>query len=882
MSRGLPSGSVTFLFSDIEGSTRLVAALGDGYAAVLEDHQRLLRAAFEAGGGVEVATEGDSFFVAFPSARRAVEAAAAAQRALATYDWPAEVGTVRVRMGLHTGEGTLGGDNYVGLDVHRAARIAAAAHGGQVLLSASTRSLVSGSLPAGIGLRDLGMHRLKDLDEPEQITQLDIAGLPAEFPPLRTAEVPSNLPVQLTSFVGRAREVAEVSDLMKAARLVTLTGPGGTGKTRLSLRVADDIRAAYPDGVYFAELAPITDPSLLPGAIAEAVGVREESTRPVLETLVAHLRDRRTLLVLDNFEQVVAGAPLVGQLLAAAPNLTILTSSREVLHVRGEHEYAVPPLSMPDPLHLPSLAQLSQYDAVALFVQRARAARNDFAVTNENAPAVAELCARLDGLPLAIELAAARVKLFSPETLLSRLGQRLALLTGGGRDLPARQQTLRGAIDWSYNLLRADEQRLFARLAVFVGGFDADTAAAVCDPGAELGLDVFDGLASFVDKSLLRVDEAATGEPRFRMLETIREYGRERLAAGADADEVPLRHCEFFAALAEQSEPQLLGANSGSWLDRLERERDDIRAATLWAADHGRIELALTTAAALWRFWHQRGHLGEGRDELTALLGRPDAGGPTRGRARALAALGGVAYWQGDVEDAGAAYGECLAIERERGQPADLAEALYNAGFVEMIRAQREAASATFEESLALFQSVNDRTGTTKVREAMSFLAYMNHDYHAALALESENLVAYREIGESFRVADALTLLALFQTYVGQYDAARAGLAESVVTFKAAGSIPNIVNALLVAAFGSRLEGDFRRAARLTGTVHRLQELMERLASALSVLGIEDPGIAAREALGDDAYEREVAMGRAMDLDDALRLALERHPGDIS
>jgi class 3 adenylate cyclase len=470
--RDLPTGTVTLLFTDMESSTRLLQQLGKRYTRVLKEFRQLLRTAFRASGGHEVDTQGDAFFVAFARATEAVSAAVAAQRALYTHAWPEGV-TVRVRMGLHTGEPELSSEGYVGLDVHHVARIMSAGHGGQVLLSQTTRDLVEHALLEGVSLRDVGAHRLKDLLQPSQLFQLVMANLPADFPPLKTLDSsPNNLPIQPTPFIGREKEVTTCIALLRReeVRLVTLTGPGGAGKTRLGLQVAVELSESFADGVFFVNLAPIRDPELVFPAIAEVLGVKEMTEHSLFALLQAFLREQHLLLLLDNFEHVVGAALQVAELLAVCPKLKILVTSRMALHVRAEQEFAVPPLMLPDPKHLPDLVVLAQYEAVALFIQRARAVRPDFQVTNASAPAVAEMCVRLDGLPLAIELAAARIKLFPPQALLARLGQRLAVLTGGARDAPARQQTLRNTIEWSYQLLDAGEQRLFRRLAVFVGG----------------------------------------------------------------------------------------------------------------------------------------------------------------------------------------------------------------------------------------------------------------------------------------------------------------------------------------------------------------------------------------------------------------------------
>ena len=468
----LPSGTVTFLFTDIEGSTKLMQQLGDVYVQAQVDHHAILRAAFQGRKGAELRTEGDSFFCVFQSALDACGAAADAQRGFATHKWP-EGGAIRVRIGLHTGEAPLVGNEYIGLDVHHAARVAASAHGGQVVLSESTRGLVEESLPSGeLKLKDLGVHRLKDLAKSEHLYQLVVDGLPDTFPALRTLDTtPNNLPTQLTSFVGREGDVVEAKRLLAGTRLLTLTGPGGIGKTRLSLQVAADLVQSFPDGVFFVPLSAVTDTNLIASAIAQSIGLAIAGNDRPLDTVLGHLRGKRVLLVLDNFEQLMPdGAPVVSGILRQSADVKAIVSSRAVLRVYGEQEFAVQPLRVPDVKALPSLEALSQYEAVKLFIERALAAKSDFQVTNENAPALAGICERVDGLPLALELAAARIKLFSPQALLARLETSLSLLAGGSRDLPGRQQTLQGAIAWSYDLLDEPQKRLFARFSVFARG----------------------------------------------------------------------------------------------------------------------------------------------------------------------------------------------------------------------------------------------------------------------------------------------------------------------------------------------------------------------------------------------------------------------------
>ncbi len=663
---GLPTGTVTFLFTDIEGSTRLVQQLGtERFDEVLAAHTQVLRRAF-ADGGHEVRIEGDALFVVFLSAPRAVAAATAAQRALANEAF-AHGAEVRVRMGMHTGEGTAAslraGADYVGIDVHRAARIAAVGHGGQVLISDTTRSLVEHALPAGVTLRDLGEHRLKDLAGPEHLFQLVIEGVRSDFPAIRgQGDVPSSVPQQLTSFVGREREIEDGSKALADARLLTLTGPGGTGKTRLSIEIAARVAPDFPDGTHWVPLASIFDPELVLPTIGAALGLADSGSRPVGQRVIEHMREKRALFVIDNFEQVLPAAGSIAEILRAARGVKAIVSSRAPLRVYGEREFPVPPLGVPDRSSRADPERLSQYESVRLFIDRAVAVKPDFRITNDNAPAVAEICARLDGLPLAIELAAARVKLLPVAAMLARLEHSLAMLSGGARDLPERQRTLRGAIAWSHDLLAPVTRRLFEHLAVFVGGASLDEIEAVCGPDDDLGIDILEGVGALVDQSLLRQREA-DGDARFQMLVTIRDFARERLEGSGDLVDLARRHAAAYLALAERNAAELTGANSGRGLDRMALDHDNLRAAMEWALAHD-ASMAMRLGFAMWRFWHMRGHLAEGRGILERVLAFPDQAAPQSSRAKALEAAGGTAYWQGDIDAARAFYLRALELWR--------------------------------------------------------------------------------------------------------------------------------------------------------------------------------------------------------------------------
>jgi predicted ATPase/class 3 adenylate cyclase len=908
----LPTGTVSLLFSDIEGSTRLLERLGDRYVEVLADHQRLLRAAFARFNGREVGTEGDAFFIAFGKASEAVSAAAAAQRALAAHPWPAGV-VVRVRMGIHTGEPIVVGQDYAGLDVHRAARICSAAHGGQVLLSQPTRELLGGDLPSGVGLRDLGAHGLKDLPRPQRLFQLVVAGLPADFPALRTVgSRPTNLPTQLTSFVGRRREVAAIRELLARpeVRLLTLSGPGGTGKTRLAVQIAGQLAGAFPDGVCFAPLASVSDPELVLPTIAQALGVRGAKGGSLLDSVAEQVGDRRQLLVVDNFEQVLAAAPVVVELLAACLQLEVLVTSRAALQVSGEHAYPVPPLSLPNHTHAAVPDEVTSSEAVRLFVERAQAADPEFAVTDANAPVLAEICRRLDGLPLAIELAAARSRLLPPQALLARLESRLRLLRGGSRDLPTRQQTLRATIDWSYALLEADQQTLLARLAVFAGGCMLEAAEVVCDLNG--GLDVLAGLEALVNKNLLQPRDDVEGERRVVLLETMREYAQERLSERDETETVARRHADYFLQLAEQAEPELLGPRQGAWYERLEADLDNFRAALAWLLAHEDAEAAARLAATLMPLWWSRGHSSEGLRWLDAALERRgslaspalakalfakaslllETGGrlgqadrlleeslalfrmlkDTSWTVRALSVLGWAMRRAGETDRGLALQEQAVALGREQTDRWSLALALNNLGFSLLRTGDHTRARLVLDESLVLFRALGEPEGTAFTLDGLALLALAEGDGARASTLLKEALALARKIGHVSAIAAFLADFGTVALYQGD------GRLAATLFQEALGFAMQLQDEFLtgeclwgMAAVAASSRQPVR-AVRLWGAAAALNYAMYVHSAAART--IEGRLLApTRETLGR-AFQVEWTTGQAMRREDAIAYAL--------
>jgi predicted ATPase/class 3 adenylate cyclase len=756
MSADLPTGTLTFLFSDVEGSTRLWDQEPDAMRVALARHDVMLREQIEAKGGQIVKTTGDGLHAVFERATQGAAVALACQQALHAQAWSELSRPLLVRMGLHTGEADLRQGDYYGTAVNRAARLMAIAAGGQILLSTITAELVRADLPQGAALRDLGEQRLKDLSRPERVFQLTGPGLPDEFPPLRSLNsLPNNLPLQLTSFVGRERQIAETSRLLGTSRLLTLIGPGGTGKTRLSLQVAAEVMEDFPAGAWWVELAPLTDPELVTQAVASVLGVRDQPDRPLLESLIDYLRAKTLLLILDNCEHLVeASAALAASLLGSCPRLKILASTREALGVAGETTYQVPSLTLPAD-HKLSPDALMQSEAVCLFVARAQATQPGFELAGHNLQAVAKICQRLDGIPLALELAARRVRLFSVEQIAARLDDRFRLLTGGSRTALPRQQTLRALIDWSYDLLDELEKAAFRQLSVFAGGWTFEAAESV------LGLEALDLLTQLVDKSLVVADEASAsvetgasdktgtpvppawdGETRYHLLETIRQYGRDKLLESGQAPAVRDLHLQTYLQLAVQAEPQLEGPHMKSWLDRLAPEQDNFRAALEWGLDRDP-RAALQIAASLRLFWQVRGGLQEGRHWLEQSLECVEALKPQQDddlrlwqtlRAHGLLAAGSFAFFQGELVTARSLLEESIALARAAGENRILSNALGFLGLVTVWLGDTETAEALVTEGLKLSQPTDnpsDWTNLQAIQINSSALVYIDKERSA-------------------------------------------------------------------------------------------------------------------------------------------------------
>lgn len=919
MATNLPSGTVTFLFTDVEGSTRLWEQFPGAMQPVLARHDELLRQTIEQHGGRIIKTTGDGVHAVFDTAVNGVASALAAQRSLQSAPWQEiEPHRLRVRMGLHTGEAEERSGDYYGPALNRGARLMSIAHGGQTLLSATAAGLVRDQLPEAASLRDLGEHRLRDLVRSERIYQLVHPGLPADFPPLRSVDAfPNNLPVQLTSFIGRERELHEARERLASARLLTLIGPGGTGKTRLSLQLAADLLPTFADGVWLAELASLTDPALVMQNVASVFRVREQLGMGLDELLTDYLREKELLLILDNCEHLVdASAQLVDQLLHSSTRLKIIASSREALGIAGETVYRVPPLSLPAPGQSTREA-LTQSESAQLFVERALAAKPRFMVTVQNAESIAQICRRLDGIPLALELAAARITTFSVEQIAAHLDDRFRLLTGGSRTALPRQQTLRALIDWSYELLSDQERCLLRRLSVFAGGWSYEAAEAICTD-----LNVLDLLTQLVNKSLIIVDDEAS-EPRYRLLETVRQYARDKLLDMGETEQTRSKHFAYFFALAEQAAAKLPSFGSSEWVERLDLEHDNLRAAMQWAMENRLVDL-LRMIPLLAFFWNRRGYEEEGRNLIREALQRAgqlpefqdDVDSEHLGLlGDAWRTLAMQAFSQGDNLRAMEATDRAAAIARQSGDKRLLSIVLgfhVSAsvtmgrvdGVTEMLEEGLRAAAesndkfavglplamyaqassfitgdfekawADMERGQALLKASGDDWSATMAKLSGAMIAKFRGDYPRArqqfLALEP----LFRDLGDQHRINMVRSELAHIERYEGHYPQAEAMYRETIREWQRIGHRAAVAHQLECFATLAMQARQPERAVRLFGAAEALREKVGIQMTLPEQVEYDRTVEALRASMEGAAFASAWANGRSLSMDEAVRLAV--------
>jgi predicted ATPase/class 3 adenylate cyclase len=851
---GLPAGTVTLVFTDIEGSTGLLQTLGDRYPEVLADHHALLREAFARHGAFERGSAGDGLYFVFPSARAAVQAAVDGQLAVAGHAWPNGV-TLRDRMGLHTGEPENAAEGYVGLDVHRAARICAAGHGGQILISQTTRDLIADEPSSAISVVDLGIHRLRSLDAPMRLYQVSGPGMARDFPAPRTADAPrNNLQLEVTSFIGRDAEIEQATEILDRSSLLTLTGPGGVGKTRVGLRLARMLLARFDDGVWLVECGCMTDPDLLLPAVVSIIGLTEPTGRALLPTIVDHLKGKRLLLVLDDCDRVLGEcAELAEALVRACSSVRVVVTSREALGVPGEAVLPIASLVTPSASSTIRADDLAAIDACRLFIERARAVEPTFSVTDQNARSVAQLCRRLDGMPLAIELAAARVRTLPVEQIASRLNDRFRLLTGGSRTALARHQTLRATIDWSYDLLTEPERAVLRRLSAFAGGATLEAAEAVCAGDDVDALDILDALGRLVEKSLVFTDPGSA-EARFRLLESVREYATGRLVEAGEAEATALRHRDWYLGMVEEASRAFFqGPEPVEWLRRLDREHDDLHAALEWSLGRpGEGAAALRMASGLWRYWEIRGHLTEGR----ALLERAVAGvgGDVSAlRANAFTGAGNLAFMQGDYRSASTFHEASLTLHREMGDRQSVAYAANNLANTAVQMGDHARARTLYEETVALCREVGDLRGMAFGSINLADVATRQGDLDTARVLHDEVMTTVRERGDRWTEAFALDTFARATSRAGDRETARSLHIEALAILEEMGDRRGVARVLTHLAELALSDGDTARARGLfrqslairqdLGDMPGLASAMENLAGAVAV---DDAEAAAR------------------------------------
>ena len=924
MDTNLPSGTVTFLFTDIEGSTKLWQQFPKAMPDALARHHAILREAIEAHNGYVFQIIGDAFCAAFSNTANGLEAALAAQRGLHAASW-GETGEIRVRMALHTGMAEVhvgertSGEYVSNLTLSRAARLLSAGHGGQILLSLPTAELVREALPSDVSLRDLDAHLLKDLIRPEHIYQAVVPDLGSEFLPLKTLDTqPNNLPIQLTSFIGREGEIARVKEILNGTRLVTLTGEGGCGKTRLVLQAAADLIDEFPDGVWFVELAPLTDPDLIPQTVASLLGLREAAGLTLMAMLLDHLHAKTTLLILDNCEHLIeACAQFADKILHAASKVKFLATSREALGIAGETAYRVPSLSLPpkDFTGLQDNRSVTQYEAVRLFIDRALAVQPDFSVTNANAPALVQICQRLDGIPLALELAAARVKSLSVEQIAARLDDRFRLLTGGSRTALPRQQTLRATIDWSYDLLMEEERVLLRRLSVFAGGWTLDAAQAVCSCDPVCADDVLDLLAHLVDRSLV-VFEQRDGETRYRMLETIRQYARDKLFELGENERIRNQHLDFFLKLAEQALPELESTEQVMWLNRLETEHENLRAALDWSQQsQSEMEVGLRLSEVLGEFWLIRGHLTEGRARIAAVLARAQGLTRTAAFGKVLLCAADLAYRQSDypasqslgeqamlifqelgdklnISDTKSLLGwvseekgdyataiqlqeEVLALTRELKDDKYIASALSNLAWAVLRPGDYARASAYLEEALAIHRRIGDKAGMGYLLSGLGEVALREGKLERASKLIEESLVLRGELGHKWGIGASLGTSAWIAMRQFDWSSAVKRLKESIQVRKEIGDRGGIAFCLERLAEVAIGKHQAENAARIFGAAESIRASLRSKIDPVDQPEYERNLASLRAELGEGRFNAAWEEGQKMTLEQAVDYALE-------
>lgn len=820
----LPTGTITFLFSDIEGSSKKWEQHPDSMRVALATHDRLLRTTFEANGGYVFKTVGDAFCVAFDTAHDALSGAVQAQRALRDATWEG-IDDMKVRMALHTGAAETRDGDYFGQSLNRVARILASAHGGQVLLSLPTEELVRDALPMGVQLRALGEHRLRDLARPEHLFQLVTADLPSQFPALRSLEsVPNNLPVQLTSFIGRERELAEVKRLLGSTRLLTLTGTGGTGKTRLSLQVGAELLEQFHDGVWFVEFANITDPALVVETVAAAVDLRQEAERPLVTTMTSFFRNKHLLLIFDNCEHVVAAcARLAESLLRSCPQLRILASSREPLSIAGETAWPLPPLSLPDHWREitsgpDAIERLSQFEAVRLFIDRATIARPAFQLSNDNIHLVAQICWRLDGIPLAIELAAARIRVLTLQQIVERLDDRFHLLTTGSRTAVPRQQTLRSLIDWSHDLLTDPERMLFRRLSVFARGRTLEAIEEVCSCHRLSANEIIDLLAQLVDKSLVFVEKTPVHGARYYMLESIYDYADEKLREAGEQDVFRARHLEYFVKLLEKAAVELRGPRQKDWLEKLEIEDINLRFAVESSLEvPGQTLNGLRLLIAAQRFVEVRGLFKEARDHFAKLLSHPETAERDALRAQALTAAGRLAWVADDMPATETNHTEALEIYRELQNSAGIALSLTELAYHALDAGDLDRTHTLLDEATPLVDKVDDPRLSARLHHVKAVLAAGSGDFEAGFNHDEESLRLYRQVGDVWQCIIAAWGVGVNAIPLGRFDVARKHLGECIQVGIELGNRWGTSYPLDAFAYLAVAEKQYGRAARLFG-----------------------------------------------------------------